>query len=307
MVSCSYLMKWMLDNGMRVVGPLFVLLAVTLIGGVIYVLLFDLIPYYTENISPYAGMVLLGITILLSTNIFFNYYMIVVTPPGHTPEVDEAEANKIEQLMRQEAGHEIKKGEGFSRFCKFCKKAKPPRSHHCHICKSCVLRMDHHCPWVNNCVGFYNHKYFVLFLLYLWCGCGFVAITSLIPFRASTDYRAVFVGSRTMVLFAFVISISVFLALSLLLGWHIYLVFTGQTTIEFYYNRTKARHARMRGEVHQNEYDLGSAKNWNIFFGPGRFWFSWLLPTTKASPGDGIVYLTRSEHLRKSGVNHHFV
>merc|ERR1719203_1821281 len=58
------------------------------------------------------------------------------------------------------------KHSGERRHCKWCLKYKPDRCHHCRICNMCVLRMDHHCPWVYNCIGFRNHKFFFLLLVY---------------------------------------------------------------------------------------------------------------------------------------------
>eukprot|EP01111_Echinosteliopsis_oligospora_P012193 TRINITY_DN4152_c0_g1_i4.p1 TRINITY_DN4152_c0_g1~~TRINITY_DN4152_c0_g1_i4.p1 ORF type:complete len:273 (+),score=18.07 TRINITY_DN4152_c0_g1_i4:283-1101(+) len=271
-----------------------------IITAVVYITYTDILPFYMKMApTPVAMFVVLMFCFLLF-NVLWNYTMTIITPPGSPPSLVAPNDPKMAEQIAREAG--IKKGEGFTKNCKTCKQPKPQRAHHCHICRKCVLRMDHHCPWVNNCVGFANHKYFVLFLLYLWIGTLFMATISFLPFLKSNDY-AVPGG----VLFVFVMCVSVCFAVGILLGWHIYLVVSGQTTIEFYYNKTKEKQARQRGEIHYHDYDLGRVKNFQVFFGQGRYVFSWLMPTLRPPPGDGIVYLTRAEHLRKSDINHHFV
>jgi len=60
---------------------------------------------------------------------------------------------------------------GKATMCKQCSRPRPERSHHCGICGVCIMRLDHHCPWINNCVGFGNHKYFLQCITYALLSC----------------------------------------------------------------------------------------------------------------------------------------
>ena len=54
--------------------------------------------------------------------------------------------------------------------CTRCYVVRVPGVGHCAKCQGCILKMDHHCPWVINCIGQFNQKFFIQFILYTFFG-----------------------------------------------------------------------------------------------------------------------------------------
>ncbi|XP_039693445.1 palmitoyltransferase ZDHHC3 isoform X3 [Pteropus medius] len=107
----------------------------------------------------YAYSIVNGILFnLLAFLALASHCRAMLTDPGAVPKGN-ATKEFIESLQ-------LKPGQVVYK-CPKCCSIKPDRAHHCSVCKRCIRKMDHHCPWVNNCVGENNQKYFVLFTMYI--------------------------------------------------------------------------------------------------------------------------------------------
>ena len=86
-------------------------------------------------------------------------------------ESDDETYGPYSSISEETRTHICKKFDVEFKRCDKCYIVRTPRVHHCRVCKSCVMKMDHHCPWINNCVGQFNQKFFILFCLYCFIGC----------------------------------------------------------------------------------------------------------------------------------------
>ncbi|KAG8448111.1 hypothetical protein GDO86_015271 [Hymenochirus boettgeri] len=173
-------------------------------------------------------------------------------------------------------------GSGAIRFCDTCQVVKPDRCHHCSVCGMCVLKMDHHCPWVNNCIGYSNYKFFLLFLAYAMLYCMYIGCT---VFKYFLLYWTVSISKTFYLTLAFrlFVALMFFISLMFLFGYHCWLVSL---------NRTHTRHFQpsISNGPDKNGFHLGLCRNLEQVFGKKKK--LWLIPVF-TSLGDGFSFPMR--------------
>jgi len=124
--------------------------------------------FYFHCVLPRAE---LGVCFISVSQKVLSYLMMVSFPlasftnPGIIPRNDkmpsEVQEHKNLQGLPNPRYLRINGRTVKQKFCHTCLIFRPPRSKHCLYCDNCVLRFDHHCTWLGNCVGLHNYKYFV--------------------------------------------------------------------------------------------------------------------------------------------------
>jgi len=240
------------DTTLFLLGPVFVCLVWLLLGFIVWVYLRCYCPALRIYPLGRDGIATTSTGLYLIGNVLFHHISCMLTRPGYVeteppggasePDVEDSHSRTAGKggEMKYEAGSGNPSGvedagarlaAHRSTFCRFCKQPRPPRAHHCHTCKQCVLKMDHHCPWVANCVGLFNYHHFLLLLFHALIG-GIFVLSHMISFLKTEGHRKSpstqsHTGPITLLV---VLLVSITGALSFLTSLHLYLLLTNQTS-----------------------------------------------------------------------------
>ncbi|GMH42148.1 hypothetical protein BSKO_10067 [Bryopsis sp. KO-2023] len=255
---------------------------------------FVILPWLSVSVPGVLNLA--GLTLSAGLALY-SYLCCVLVDAGRVPEEwspDEESLNSTIQVKRTTGG---------ARYCQKCDHYKPPRCHHCRVCKRCVLRMDHHCPWINNCIGHANYRAFLLFLGYVQAALLHNVILVVYHQRHiarvsaahSTLTAAEQLATSPVMVFVeildILVSLMLMLCLASLFGWHIHLIVQNKTTIEYHEGVTAKTKASKIGKHWRHPYDIDLGSNLKAIFGEN--FVGWLLPIPPSLDGDGLDYTTK--------------
>ncbi|XP_076169899.1 uncharacterized protein LOC143147983 [Ptiloglossa arizonensis] len=143
-----------------------------------------LTPLLEPNLRPAFSILIAAI---FFTHLCSHLTVLLLDPAD--PQVRSQPANKVlPEFDRAKHSRVIENGR-----CHLCNiTTNSKRTKHCSICNKCVVRFDHHCKWLNNCIGGRNYSAFLVCLISAILASLFVAglsatelLLSLVPGRTA--------------------------------------------------------------------------------------------------------------------------
>ncbi|KAK2980700.1 hypothetical protein RJ640_011320 [Escallonia rubra] len=214
--------------------------------------------YVADELPNHSGLVI-TIGVILTIIVLVNLILVSMIDPGIVPRNDQPfvfdEIGSSDRTRKKRVinvnGLELK-----LKYCRVCKIYRPPRSCHCAVCDNCVENFDHHCPWIGQCIGLRNYRFYLTFLVTALVFFAYIFAFSCwrVHQRMSQSGTGIFsmLRNRPEILALASFSSAAIAFLAGLTGYHAYLIATNQTAYENF---------RQRYSGSRNPYDKGILSN----------------------------------------------